>query len=114
MVDRLLTLLMLPPRFLNVGVHVRILGRRLRCVVIEWSDVRQDVVKRLSKSEHDAARVFFAHAATTFLWRGRLERCGPVAQSVEQRTFNAWVAGSIPAGLTIRIGEGGESRRYYL
>ena len=26
---------------------------------------------------------------------------GPVAQLVEQRTFNAWVAGSIPAGLTI-------------
>ena len=28
-------------------------------------------------------------------------RSGPVAQLVEQRTFNAWVAGSIPAGLTI-------------
>ncbi len=25
---------------------------------------------------------------------------GPVAQSVEQLTFNQWVAGSIPAGLT--------------
>jgi hypothetical protein len=35
------------------------------------------------------------------LWRGRLEQCGPVAQLVEQRTFNAWVAGSIPAGLTM-------------
>jgi hypothetical protein len=32
---------------------------------------------------------------------GRLKGVGPVAQLVEQRTFNAWVAGSIPAGLTI-------------
>ncbi len=30
----------------------------------------------------------------------RLNSRGPVAQLVEQRTFNAWVAGSIPAGLT--------------
>ena len=32
---------------------------------------------------------------------GRLKGRGPVAQLVEQRTFNAWVAGSIPAGLTM-------------
>lgn len=27
---------------------------------------------------------------------------GPVAQSVEQRTFNPWVVGSIPTGLILR------------
>lgn len=30
--------------------------------------------------------------------------CGRVAQLVEQRTFNAWVAGSIPAALTKALG----------
>src|SRR6185312_3244441 len=33
-----------------------------------------------------------------------------VAQSVEQRTFNAWVAGSIPAALTTFLRLRGESR----
>ena len=29
---------------------------------------------------------------------------GPLAQSVEQRTFNPWVVGSSPTGPTLRIG----------
>ena len=28
---------------------------------------------------------------------------GPLAQSVEQRTFNPWVVGSIPTGPTLHI-----------
>jgi hypothetical protein len=35
----------------------------------------------------------------------RLDRSGRVAQLVEQRPFNAWVAGSNPAALTIEINE---------
>ena len=29
---------------------------------------------------------------------------GPLAQSVEQRTFNPWVVGSIPTGPTMNLG----------
>ena len=29
-----------------------------------------------------------------------VDRCGPIAQSVEQLAFNQWVAGSSPARLT--------------
>ena len=28
---------------------------------------------------------------------------GPLAQSVEQRTFNPWVVGSIPTGPTVKF-----------
>jgi hypothetical protein len=32
--------------------------------------------------------------------RKNSEKLGPLAQSVEQRTFNPWVVGSIPTGPT--------------
>jgi hypothetical protein len=31
------------------------------------------------------------------------EKVGPIAQSVEQRTFNPWVDGSSPSGPTFKI-----------
>ena len=39
------------------------------------------------------------------IWFGKcaLRRLGPLAQSVEQRTFNPWVVGSIPTGPTFGI-----------
>ena len=36
---------------------------------------------------------------------------GPLAQSVEQRTFNPWVVGSIPTGPTKDVGEDGYASR---
>ena len=38
--------------------------------------------------------------AETTVWRSFRRTCEPVAQLVEQRTFNPWVEGSIPSGLT--------------
>ena len=35
---------------------------------------------------------------------------GPIAQSVEQRTFNPWVDGSSPSGPTIDCNLGTDSR----
>ena len=32
---------------------------------------------------------------------GAIKNQGPLAQSVEQRTFNPWVVGSIPTGPTL-------------
>jgi hypothetical protein len=39
---------------------------------------------------------------------------GPLAQSVEQRTFNPWVVGSIPTGPTIGIHSGDTIRTFVL
>ena len=37
------------------------------------------------------------------LSKGALSQVGPIAQSVEQRTFNPWVDGSSPSGPTHEI-----------
>ena len=34
-------------------------------------------------------------------WKTALVKLGPLAQSVEQQTFNLWVVGSIPTGPTL-------------
>ncbi len=44
-------------------------------------------------------------ALLAVIQRFRFEfKLGPLAQSVEQRTFNPWVVGSIPTGPTISSG----------
>jgi hypothetical protein len=41
--------------------------------------------------------------------RKNSEKLGPLAQSVEQRTFNPWVVGSIPTGPTCIVGRSSAS-----
>src|SRR5579884_1993404 len=103
-VDSLVTLRMLPPSFSELWVHLhfrRTARQRCHQVVGTMSRSSQDVVTMgVYRQAHSPAEAR-ADQAIRCCCRGRLERCGPVAQLVEQRTFNAWVAGSIPAGLTI-------------
>ena len=42
-----------------------------------------------------------AGSGLDFVIVARFLRSGPLAQSVEQRTFNPWVLGSIPSGPTL-------------